>query len=91
MRNGYDLLQEIIFLAGSADVASASIYFSLPARRHLSRSHFFHSLCVAVNISAHAASPLMRRGFRKNVDNQHPGTDKRHARNGREIEFLPTD
>lgn len=31
MRNGYDLLQEIIFLAGSADVASASIYFSLPA------------------------------------------------------------
>ncbi|MER5004307.1 hypothetical protein [Atlantibacter hermannii] len=27
MRNGYDLLQEIIFLAGSADVASASIYF----------------------------------------------------------------
>ncbi|MDW4575643.1 hypothetical protein [Atlantibacter hermannii] len=45
MRNGYDLLQEIIFLAGSADVASASIYFfsARPSATLFAHTFFIHS------------------------------------------------
>lgn len=50
MRNGYDLLQEIIFLAGSADVASASIYFFSARPAPPFSLTLFHSPCVAVNI-----------------------------------------